>query len=79
MRIQTTICYGLHGDPCSILPIALLIELDHRPAPVPLRRVDRVQAALMGAQLLHRSSTKGVAGCNQHGEAILDQPERDLR
>lgn len=38
-RIQHTVSYRLHGNPGSILPIALLIELDHRPPPVPLWRV----------------------------------------
>lgn len=39
MRIQHTVSYRLHGDSCSILPIALLIELDHRLSSVPLWRV----------------------------------------
>lgn len=33
----------------------------------------------MSAQLLHRAGTKRVAGCDQHGEAVLDQPIGDLR
>lgn len=34
-----TISYGLHGDPSSVLAVALLIELDHRLPSVLLRRM----------------------------------------
>lgn len=43
-----------------------------------LRRMQRVQAALMSAELLHRTGTKRVTGRDQHRETILYQPERDL-
>ena len=73
-----TIGNGLHGDSSSILPVALLIELDDRATSVLLRRMKRVQAALMSAELLHGSGAERVAGRNQHSETVLDQPERDL-
>lgn len=73
-----TVSYGLHGDPSSVLAVALLIELDHRLPSVLLRRMQRVQAPLVSAQLLHRAGTKRVAGRNQHRETVLDEPVGDL-
>lgn len=77
-RKSFTIGNGLHGNSSSILAVALLIELDYRASSVVLWRMQRVQAALMGAELLHCPGTKRVTGCDQHGETILNQPERDL-
>lgn len=74
-----TIGNGLHGDSSSVLAVALLIELDYRTPPVLLWRMQRVQAALMSAELLHCSSTERVTGCDQHSETILYQPKRDLK
>lgn len=76
--IQHTIGNGLHGNSSSILPIALLIELDYWLSSVLLWRMQRVQAALMSAELLHCPGTKRITGCDQHSETILYQPERDL-
>ena len=70
-----TIGDGLHGDPCSVLPIALLIELHHGPPAVALRGVQGVEAAGVCAELLHRSRTEGVTGSDEDAEAILNEPE----
>lgn len=74
-----TVSDGLHGDPGCILPVALLVQLNDGLSSVLLRRVQSVQAALMSAQLLHRPRTKGVAGGDQHGETVLDQPVGNLK
>lgn len=73
-----TIGNGLHSNSSSILPITLLIKLDYRSSTVLLGGMQRVQAALVSAELLHGTSTKCVTGCDQHSETILYQPEGDL-
>lgn len=74
-----TISYGLHGDASSVLAVALLIELNHRLPAVLLRRMQRVQAPLVSAQLLHRAGAKRVAGRDQHRETVLNEPVGDLK
>lgn len=74
-----TVGDGLHGDACSVLAVSLLVELHHGAPAVALRRVQRVEAARVGAQLLHRPRAERVAGGNEDAEAILDEPERDLQ
>lgn len=74
-----TVGDGLHGDARSVLAVSLLVELHHGAPAVALRRVQRVEAARVGAQLLHRPRAERVAGRNEHAEAILNEPERDLQ
>lgn len=42
-------------------------------------RVQRVEVAHVGAQLLHGAGAERVARRDQHAEVVLDQPEADLR
>lgn len=74
-----TVGDGLHGDARGVLAVPLLVELHHGAPAVALRRVQRVEAARVGAQLLHRSRTERVTGGNEDAEAVLDEPERDLQ
>lgn len=74
-----TVGNGLHGNAGRILPIALLVELNHGTAPVLLRRVQGVQATSVSSQLLYSSSTERITGRNEDTEPIFYQPERNLR
>lgn len=74
-----TVGDGLHGNACGVLAVSLLVELHHGAPAVALRRVQRVEAARVGAQLLHRPRAERVAGRDEHAETILDEPERDLQ
>lgn len=74
-----TVGDGLHGDARGVLAVPLLVELHHGAPAVALRRVQRVEAARVRAQLLHRSRAERVAGGNEDAEAILNQPEGDLQ
>lgn len=75
---QNTIGNGLHGDAGGVFAVAFLVELHHGPPAVALRGVQRVEAARVGAQLLHRARPERVAGGDEDAETVLDQPERDL-
>ena len=68
---------GLHRDGGRILAVALLVELHHRLARG--RRVERVEAAHVGAELLDGAGAKRVARGDQDPQAVLHQPEGDLR
>lgn len=78
-QLPPTVRDGLHGDPCRVLPIALLIELHHGPPAVALRGVQGIEAAGVRAELLHCSRTEGVTRGDEDAETILDEPERDLQ
>ena len=44
-----------------------------------LRGMEGIEMATVGAQLLNSSSAEGVTGSNENTEAILNQPETDLK
>lgn len=74
-----TVGDGLHGDARGVLAVPFLVELHHGAPAMALRRVQRVEAAGVGAQLLHRSRAERVTRGDEDAEAVLDEPERDLQ
>ena len=74
-----TVVNGLHCDACSVLSVALFVQLHHGDAIVRLRRVKGVQFAHVRAQLLHGASSECITGRDQYAQPILYQPECYLK
>uniref|UniRef100_T1JHN1 Uncharacterized protein n=1 Tax=Strigamia maritima TaxID=126957 RepID=T1JHN1_STRMM len=69
---------GFHSNSRRILPITLLIQLHHSFPSMILRRMKRSQMSSVSTKLLHRTSTKSIASCDQNSQIILNQPKSDL-
>lgn len=74
---------GLRRDARRVLSVALLVEahplVRSGSGSVRWRRVQRVEATDVRAELLDSAGAERVAAGDQHANFILDQPEADLQ